>query len=100
MNGTLDFSASGSVRPMLSERRKSVRRHFNRVAHFYAESATPRTCMVADISRAGARLCSEFEMPNVFTLVIATSEGELRRSCNVVWRLGVEHGVSFMDVGV
>jgi hypothetical protein len=70
------------------------------MAHFYAESAAPRACMVVDISDAGARLCSEFELPKIFTLVIMTSEGELRKNCNLVWRLGVEHGVSFMDATV
>ena len=83
--------------PMLTERRKSDRRRFDRIAHFYAESSAPRTCMVVDISDAGARLCSESDMPQMFTLVIGTSEGELRRSCNLVWRLGVEHGVRFTD---
>jgi hypothetical protein len=85
---------------MLGERRKSDRRRFDRIAHFYAESAAPRTCMVVDISDVGARLCSEFDMPKMFTLVIATNEGELRRTCDLVWRLGVEHGVRFTDVGV
>ena len=83
---------------MLNERRKSLRRRFNRIAHFYADSAAPRVCLVVDMSDDGARLCSEFELPGVFTLVIATSEGELRKNCNLVWRLGVEHGVRFKDV--
>ena len=57
----------------------------------------PRPCMVTDISEGGARLYSEIEMPPVFTLAVSGDGVNVRRECRVVWRLGGELGVKFID---
>ena len=54
----------------------------------------PRDCWISDISDGGARLHSEAEIPDEFSLVLP--EGG-RRECRVVWRLGHEVGVAFSD---
>ena len=83
---------------MLKDRRSAPRRVINRVAKFHSGvGSLPRDCMVTDISERGARLYSEVEMPEQFTLTL-TGEGEqLLRECRVVWRLGGELGVEFTD---
>jgi hypothetical protein len=82
------------------ERRKNPRRKINRVAHFHSEiSPTPRSCMVTDISEGGARLYCEIDMPPKFTLRISGEGVNERRECRVVWRLGGELGVEFIDRG-
>lgn len=53
--------------------------------------------MVTDISEAGARLYSEIEMPPTFTLALSGEGVQVRRECRVVWRLGGELGVEFID---
>lgn len=83
---------------MFIERRKNSRRTINRVAQFHSEvSPLPRTCMVTDISGTGARLYSEIDLPPVFILSVTGEGVELRRECRVVWRLGGELGVEFID---
>lgn len=83
---------------MFKERRKKSRRAINRVAQFQSEvSPLPRACMVTDISDAGARLYSEIEMPPTFTLSVFGDGVQVRRECRVVWRLGGELGVEFID---
>ena len=57
----------------------------------------PRPCMVTDISDGGARLYSEIDMPPVFTLSVSRDGENMRRECRVVWRLGGELGVEFID---
>ena len=80
------------------ERRKSSRRRINRVAQFHSEiSPTPRTCMVTDISEGGARLYCEIDIPPKFTLWVSGEGVNERRECRVVWRLGGELGVEFID---
>lgn len=83
---------------MFIERRKNSRRTINRVAQFHSEiSPLPRTCMVTDISGTGARLYCEIDLPPVFILSVTGEGVELRRECRVVWRLGGELGVEFID---
>jgi hypothetical protein len=83
---------------MFFERRKSARGTLNRVAHFHSEiTPTPRACMVTDISEGGARLYSEIDMPPVFTLSVSRDGEEISRECRVVWQLGGELGVEFID---
>ena len=83
---------------MLKERRKVARQMINRVAQFHSEAGVmPRTCMVTDISENGARLFSELPMPPTFTLSISAEGGNTMRECRVVWRLGGELGVEFID---
>ncbi len=83
---------------MFKERRKIQRRVINRVAQFQCEDGSlPRTCMITDISDGGARLYSETEMPQKFTLSVFGEGANTRRECRVVWRLGGEFGVEFID---
>lgn len=85
---------------MVKERRKISRRAINRVAQYHCGlSGLPRTCMVTDISDGGARLYSETELPETFTLSVSAEDTEIRRQCRVVWRLGGECGVAFTDRG-
>jgi hypothetical protein len=83
---------------VFSERRKTARRSINRIAQFHSEiSPMPRPCMVTDISEGGARLYSEIDMPPTFTLSVTRDGGNVQRECRVVWRLGGELGVEFVD---
>ena len=83
---------------MFKERRKIARRIINRVAQFHCDDGSlPRSCMITDISEGGARLYSETEMPQKFTLSVFGEDGDTRRECRVVWRLGGELGVEFTD---
>lgn len=80
---------------MLKERRKHQRLVINRVTSLRAGGALPRQCLITDISKHGARLFSEdTQIPNEFDLTISD---ELARRCQVIWRLGGEIGVKFMD---
>lgn len=85
---------------VLNDRRQTRRRVINRVAKFQnGLGSLPRDCLVTDLSDRGARLYSEVDMPETFTLSM-TGEGEhMRRECRVVWRLGGELGVEFIDRG-
>lgn len=72
----------------------------NRVAQYQCGiGSLPRSCMITDISEGGARLYSEAEMPQTFTLLVKGDGVETRRECRVVWRLGGEYGVAFTDRG-
>ena len=83
---------------MFAERRKLARRVINRVAQFHTDDgALPRACMITDISDGGARLYSETDMPEKFMLAVSGDHGETRRDCRIVWRLGREFGVKFVD---
>ncbi len=83
---------------MFIERRKIQRRIINRVAQFQSDDGSlPRSCMITDISDGGARLYSETEMPQKFTLSVFGEGTSIRRECRVVWRLGGELGVEFID---
>jgi hypothetical protein len=83
---------------MFIERRNAPRRVINRVAQYFANgSQLPRTCLVTDISDTGARLHSEAEMPDVFVLAVSGEGIDIKRECQVMWRLGYELGVEFVD---
>ena len=87
-----------SLDPVFAERRKIARRVINRVAQFHTDDGPlPRSCMITDISEGGARLYSETDMPDSFTLSVSGDGGEARRGCRTVWRLGRELGVEFTD---
>jgi hypothetical protein len=82
---------------MFKERRNSVRHNFNRYARIQAEMAGPsRDCLIVNMSESGVRLHSETALPDAFTLVISEATRP-RRSCRVVWRLGLEIGATFTD---
>lgn len=83
---------------MAKERRRIQRRIINRVAQYRCGvGALPRACMVTDISSDGARLYSETDMPETFTLSVSGEATQIQRECRVVWRLGGEVGVTFVD---
>ena len=83
---------------MLKDRRAVPRRALNRVAKFHSGMGSlPRDCMVTDISDRGARLYCDVEMPEQFTLSLSSEGGPYMRECRVVWRLGGELGVEFID---
>jgi hypothetical protein len=83
---------------VLHDRRLHPRRTVNRRAKFQGDlGALPRDCTVTDISARGARLYSETATPDRFTLAMDDDGREIRRDCRVVWRLGGELGVEFVD---
>ena len=84
---------------MPKERRKEPRFAFNRVTTFRNErNGSPRECLITNLSRDGARLFSEAPgIPDQFDLAINET---LARRCQVVWRLGGEIGVKFLDGSV
>jgi hypothetical protein len=87
-----------NAKTLPKERRSLARRVINRVAQYHSGlGALPRTCMVTDISPGGARLYSETDLPDAFTLTVAVEDTEMRHECRVVWRLGGEVGVTFTD---
>ena len=82
----------------MKDRRLTPRRPINRIARFSAGLGTlPRECMVTDISAHGARLFSEAEVPDQFTLSLSGDGPEVRQECRVIWRLGGELGVEFIS---
>ncbi|RDV02161.1 PilZ domain-containing protein [Undibacter mobilis] len=85
------------MRPnLLKDRRKNPRHAINRVAQYYTGAgALPRSCVITDISDSGARLYSDTMMPDMFVLSVLVDNSEMRRDCQVVWRLGGELGVRF-----
>ena len=86
------------TRSVPQERRSVQRRVINRVAQYRCGlGALPRSCMVTDISTSGARLYSETDMPETFTLSVTGEDADIQRECRVVWRLGGEVGVTFTD---
>ena len=77
------------------ERRPSERRPTRGMGQILgATGSLPRDCWITDVSDGGARLHSEADIPDQFLLVLP---GGLRRECGVVWRLGNEAGVAFLD---
>jgi hypothetical protein len=82
---------------MLVDRRKTSRRSFNRVGRFYSDLSGQHECMIVDLSEGGARLHTQIETPPAFALTILTDAGALQKRCNVIWRLGHEVGVEFLE---
>jgi PilZ domain len=83
---------------MRAERRQHPRYIINRIAKFQADAGSlPRDCMITDMSKQGARLfVDSVEVPDQFDLLISGDKG-VRRGCQVVWRLGGEIGVAFVE---
>ncbi len=87
-----------NARTAAKERRGASRRVINRIAQYRCGlGALPRSCMVTDISANGARLYSEADMPETFTLSVTGEQTDIQHECRVVWRLGGEVGVTFTD---
>ncbi len=81
------------------ELRKKRRRPFHYTARIVSDAdATPRLCIIADISESGARLVldRDKELPERLILLLTEKEGA-RRSCRVIWRTGTTVGVEFVS---
>ena len=84
-----------SQQPAQKERRRAERLVINRITTLRSERGTPRPCMITNISKDGARLFSDdVVVPPEFDLMITDT---LERRCQVVWRLGGEIGVKFIN---
>jgi hypothetical protein len=83
---------------MLGERRRDRRHVINRVAKYRTDAnALPRDCLITDISKLGARIFADgADVPDRFELFISGAQA-VRRECRVVWRLGGEIGLEFVD---
>jgi hypothetical protein len=82
---------------MRTERRRYPRYIINRIGKFQADAGSlPRDCMIIDLSKQGARLFANgADVPDRFDLLIS-GDKDVRRGCQVVWRLGGEIGVAFV----
>ena len=71
--------------------RKDERADLRKIAHI--ETMTP--CVVADISKSGARLIVDeaAQLPDKFVIVL---RNDLRRWCQVKWRKADRVGVQFI----
>ncbi len=77
------------------ERRRQPRLVVNRTTTWRPDHGSPRQCLITNISADGARLFTEDAVvPQQFDLVIADN---VARRCQVMWRLGGEVGVKFLD---
>ena len=84
---------------MFQERRQSPRLAFNRYGRIQVDANSPtRDCLVVNISDDGVRLhCDIAETLGDFTLIVDDAKRP-RRSCRVIWRIGLEIGAAFTDV--
>ena len=81
------------------DRRKSPRRAVSQMVKLQLESGDPSdypAVLVTDLSDGGARLFAQnVEVPKAFTLVF--TESGRRRECRMVWQIGPEVGIEFVD---
>ena len=84
-------------RPELGKR-KHARVDFERLGFVVLEPGGPwLECFVTDISEGGARLkVGALALPETFLLLL-TPRGEVRRACQLMWRVGEEAGVRFIS---
>jgi hypothetical protein len=86
---------------MFGERRRDQRVAIKRVARIEAQIGgmqSIRECTVINLSDSGARLFVEDgDIPDNFSLLII-AENTTRHECKVVWRLGGELGVEFVNL--
>ena len=84
------------LRAKPEDRRRSQRHSVQGMAKILLGAGSlPRDCWVSDISDGGARLHAEdVTVPDQFLLMLPNVS---RRQCRVVWRLGHEIGVEFVD---
>jgi len=82
---------------ILNERRRAVRRAVSRVVTVEPSPNVPgHEALVTNVSRTGARLfVREIELPDTFAVIFLDTRE--RRECRVVWRIGPEVGVEFID---
>jgi hypothetical protein len=80
------------------EQRKAIRRPARRAATVsFAETATPVTCVIWDISEGGARLAIAqpiADLPRHFVLNLY-KDGSVKWTCEVVWTDARYVGVKF-----
>lgn len=84
---------------MIAERRRSQRTVVSRIAKIQlATGSLPRDCLITEISDHGARLHVEgIEVPDHFVLLLSLDARPQARTCHVVWRLGFELGIQFLE---
>ena len=83
---------------MLQDRRRAQRHAVSGRARIQTLAGTlAGDCLVADISDGGARIVAAgLQVPDEFLLSFEEVAGN-GRECRVVWRLGDEVGVEFLD---
>ena len=82
---------------MHQDRRSSLRRAYDGVAHIQCGGAQPRACRIIDISDGGVRLeIDEAEVSKEFNLMFPGPAGRTRE-CRMIWRSGREIGAEFID---
>jgi hypothetical protein len=83
----------------IPERRKFPRRAVSQVVKLELESGVPSNhpvLLVTDMSDGGARLFAQnVEVPKSFALVF--SDSGIRRECRMVWQIGPEVGIEFVE---
>jgi PilZ domain-containing protein len=84
---------------MFKERRHSPRLAFNRYGRIQVDANGPtRDCLIVNLSHDGVRLhCDVAETLGNFWLIVDDAKRP-RRSCRVIWRIGLEIGAAFTDV--
>jgi len=82
----------------VANKRRAWRRTVNRVGKILiGKDATPRDCLIADISTGGVRLHVEgFQVPDEFVLLHRIGNGIEPFHYRVVWRDGHEIGARFV----
>lgn len=90
-------SSSIPVDPALAERRRSSRRSVSRLVTIEPSPNVPgQEGLVTDISKTGARLYArDIALPDAFAVIFMDTRE--RRECRLVWRIGPEAGVEFVD---
>lgn len=86
-----------SLEIVAGDRRRSVRSAVSRVVTVEPSPNVPgHEALVTNMSRDGARLfVRDIELPDRFAIIFADTRE--RRECNVVWRIGPEVGIEFVD---
>lgn len=86
-----------SLEAVAGDRRRSARSAVSRVVTVEPSPNVPgHEALVTNLSRHGARLfVRDIELPDRFAMIFADTRE--RRECNVVWRIGPEIGVEFVD---
>jgi hypothetical protein len=84
---------------MSTEKRRAARKAFEKSAVMRGEAGFgPEPCTIRNISDTGARLActAPARVPDRFVLQLSV-DGKVIRKCQVVWRSGLELGVTFAD---
>ncbi len=82
---------------MLSEKRKKVRKPFERRAWIdFGDGKPAFGCVLGNLSDTGAKIIipSGKELPEEFVLRLS-ADGRVARRCRIAWKSGGEAGVAF-----